>query len=600
MNELKNRYETALQKGETFILTEEDVENFEVDNTGKEIKTIDDLIMVHKTSFFPEGAIKTPFDTKRSMYRIMRAKIDGEEKEYRIPVVSYRKSVHFCLNGSVKSHSYGNWDSMKYAILMPLAKNKDKIVGGRECDLFTQGSVSINSDAYILCPESEVSRMKEANPTANVIGYEGKSVSPYVNMFLSQVLGYKYKVPTQESREWDSGRGIDYETVESIIKENGWEYIDHNGSKWDFEDRTRQKNDMLINYLKIISNEKMLYKEENISEVRKLIIDGLHIGGLQPFTVPAIFKQIVFQVKQETGIDMMKNLTSEFFSQVTWGEEMLEKLANSIIKQMRKKILIAKEQENQLTEMEKLQLQHERIFGEENNQSLETIRADVVQYEKLLDRDISSLSDEELKVVLKVLNMKLSVLNQRTIQNNQIFQVNKLHEITKEEAEIFKSAGEYVVTRKEGIYLKFRAPNIIERVSSLTTINLLDINNKINSARDEELYQAMRNFAEVPGSRFIDFENRITDCDLLSCETVRELSDRVMMYAKAFEQFYNGEKIDFDKKGNVIPQEEHLGLATHITKTDDIKPDKQKEELLKLRSELTGEQTIENQSGYSI
>ncbi len=262
MADLKETYEKAVQEGTTFILTEEMLSNG-IKKIDKTIQTIEDLIMVHKTNFFPDGAIKTPKETGKAGTKVYRWIVDGKEKEYNIPYMSHRNTVHFCLNGAVESHEYGGWDESKYAILMPLAENKDKIVGGTECDLFSFGSVPITDNAYILCPENELEIMRKANPNAQIVGYQGDTVSPYINIFLTNILGYKYKEPTEKSRFWNSDYGKDHENVYRIIQENGWQYGDHNGSKWDYDDYTQRYIDILNGWLKTIINEKLLYSANN-------------------------------------------------------------------------------------------------------------------------------------------------------------------------------------------------------------------------------------------------------------------------------------------------------------------------------------------------
>lgn len=170
MEDLKDIYEKTIQEGKPFILTEEML-NAGIKNVDKPIKSIEDLVMVHVTNFFPSGAIKTPYETELMDYTPYECVIDGEEKKFRIPNRIYRNTAHFCLNGKVKSHAYGSWDGVKYAILMPLAKNKDKIVAGTECDLFSFGSVPITDNAYILCPKDEMNTMRNANPGAHIIGF---------------------------------------------------------------------------------------------------------------------------------------------------------------------------------------------------------------------------------------------------------------------------------------------------------------------------------------------------------------------------------------------------------------------------------------------
>ena len=64
MDDLKLKYEESIQNGQPFILTLPDL-NLKMDDNDKKIESIEDLVLVHITDFYPEGAIKTPYDTKK-------------------------------------------------------------------------------------------------------------------------------------------------------------------------------------------------------------------------------------------------------------------------------------------------------------------------------------------------------------------------------------------------------------------------------------------------------------------------------------------------------------------------------------------------------
>lgn len=81
MEDLKEIYEKTIQEGKPFILTEEML-NAGIKNIDKPIKSIEDLVMVHVTNFFPSGAIKTPYETELMDYTPYECVIDGEEKNF--------------------------------------------------------------------------------------------------------------------------------------------------------------------------------------------------------------------------------------------------------------------------------------------------------------------------------------------------------------------------------------------------------------------------------------------------------------------------------------------------------------------------------------
>ena len=171
------------------ILRKEDRGKIASGNNSKKIKGISDLVLVHKTDFIPiDGVIKS----SRDAGVLGDANIWINDQEYAIDVPSERESVHFCLNGEVTSHTLGNWDESKYAIIIPLEKiDKEIIVGGITVDTYTKGSVQIPQGSYILCPQTEIEKIRSLTKNLNVVGYEGENVTGYANMFLSKVLGYK-------------------------------------------------------------------------------------------------------------------------------------------------------------------------------------------------------------------------------------------------------------------------------------------------------------------------------------------------------------------------------------------------------------------------
>lgn len=93
-----------------------------------------DLVLVHRTDYFPEnGAIKT--------------------RLYSNPEI-LRDTVHFCLNGPVSSHEYGNWDDKKYTLLVPLDRLSDETLNKMQninpADTFFLGDFELPEGSVIL------------------------------------------------------------------------------------------------------------------------------------------------------------------------------------------------------------------------------------------------------------------------------------------------------------------------------------------------------------------------------------------------------------------------------------------------------------------
>ena len=585
MIDLKEMYDKAIQEGRQFVLTEEML-NVGIKQIDKTIQSIDDLVMVHKTSYFPNKAIKTPFDTKKFAMKTINCKIDGEDREYKYPIRSYRNTVHFCLNGGVESHAYGRWDDIKYAILMPLSKNKDKIVGGTECDLFSLGSVPITDNAYILCPKEEIDKMKEANPTAHVIGYEGDSISQYVNIFLSNILGYKYKVPTLNSRRWDNGRGIDAENVWKLMNDNGWELTDHNGSKWDINDHIQQSIDLLDGWLKIVIHEKLLYSSSNIDEVKRMIIRRFAnidlitgYGFARSFEKDEEFEIICDRVMKETGIDLsiFKGTEIQKYFGFSINEEFAQStMADYIVNELRIRALKEKSQTEELTEEDNFELRYYNEYGEFSNITKEE-REMLRRLEELHSKSIDELSQEEQATLIDATNFKLKNLNKMFKENNFALKYSK--GVTQEMSDMMRQVGEYHKPLEPGLYLTATVPNPTDTYSRISGINIHELNDKINYAKTvAESYSALEQLTNIPNCHLLVFNDSyaipdITDFDLKKCKTVADLESSVIKYAEYFSKMVSGQKVAFDTLGNEleydrskiiepqsINEEEHMSL----------------------------------------
>lgn len=552
MIDLKEMYDKAIQEGRQFVLTEEML-NVGIKQIDKTIQSIDDLVMVHKTSYFPNKAIKTPFDTKKFAMK-----------------------------------TYGRWDDIKYAILMPLSKNKDKIVGGTECDLFSLGSVPITDTAYILCPKDEIDKMKEANPTAHVIGYEGDSVSKYVNVFLSNILGYKYKVPTLNSRRWDNGRGIDAENVHELLKNNGWELTDHNGSKWDINDHIQQSIDLLDGWLKIVIHEKLLYSSSNIDEVKRMIIRRFAnidlitgYGFARSFEKDEEFEIICDRVMKETGIDLsiFKGTEVQKYFGFSINEEFAQStMADYIVNELRIRALKEKSQTEELTEEDNFELRYYNEYGEFSNITKEE-REMLRRLEEMHSKSINELSQEEQDTLLEATNFKLQNLSKMIKDKKHNFTLKYSKGVTQEMSDIGREVGEYFKPLEPGLYLTATVPNPTDTYSKISGVNIRELNDKINYAKtDAERFLIEEQLTNIPNCHLSVFNCShafpdITDFDLKKCKTVADLESSVMKYAEYFSKMVSGQKVAFDTLGNELeydrskiiePQsiieEEHMSL----------------------------------------
>lgn len=103
--------------------------------------TPESLVLVHMTDHFPKGGVI------KSVKEALKNN-DGTNQ--------YRSTVHFALNKSVTEHVGGNnWNTMKYAILMPFKSTVEQtppknIIGGVTDDFFFMNEVKLPEGSVIL------------------------------------------------------------------------------------------------------------------------------------------------------------------------------------------------------------------------------------------------------------------------------------------------------------------------------------------------------------------------------------------------------------------------------------------------------------------
>ena len=151
----------------------------------------DAYILVHKTNYSPtDNEIKTQRNSKATINVEMK---NDEGISFSFSYKTPRDTVHFCLNGEVTSHYFGNWDNTKYSVLLPLSAitEKENMSSFRAEDTFFKGNVDI-TNGFILSPKEEIIEIQKNNPKSLVIGYDGDSVNGYANALLS-MMGYQYK-----------------------------------------------------------------------------------------------------------------------------------------------------------------------------------------------------------------------------------------------------------------------------------------------------------------------------------------------------------------------------------------------------------------------
>lgn len=148
-------------------------------NSSRPLSTVDDLVFVHKTDYFPKDNMLL---TARSGNRISSAfyRYDNELYDYLYNVP--RDNLFFTINCLVQSHINGDFNR-KLAIIvdggrMDLSKTvyANPIDYAVNSDIYLGRQNDQDNSAFILCPSASLEELKNNNNQSIVIGYEGISL----------------------------------------------------------------------------------------------------------------------------------------------------------------------------------------------------------------------------------------------------------------------------------------------------------------------------------------------------------------------------------------------------------------------------------------
>lgn len=164
-----------------FVLEEEDKK---IINNPERYDGMENFVLVHKTNYIPEGGrIRTAKESNVTN--------DGYFALDRVGSYKYaveRNTIHFSVNGEVSSHSYGNWDDTKYAIVIPLGDMPIKnLRSAAVMDTFFESGIQMPKKAIFLCPEEDLDKVKAQNPDLQIIAYKGKNVKGYADSIVGML-----------------------------------------------------------------------------------------------------------------------------------------------------------------------------------------------------------------------------------------------------------------------------------------------------------------------------------------------------------------------------------------------------------------------------
>lgn len=418
ITELGYTFQTAINelstRGIPVVLTEEDKEI--IPNDDEKFDSIDSFIAVHKDAFLPvDSKILTPNDAnviEKSYFIVDDVKY---EYEYRYQ----RDSVHFALNGEVDEigEAGGSWDTFPYITLTPLKKipigKKGQYSLG---DTFSEGSVELDEDSWILIPKGKKDELLKQNTNlrANVIEYDGEPKG-YANALLS-MLGYKYEEQSSHAALWQDMK--DTEIARKFFNEK---YSEHLGTRHygtesqNIDDRWTSRN-KVIAIIDKIRDESIISLDDTAPNIGTQLIDIIcrEIDGSTLLTEEDI-KYIMEESTNNTGPSKI------IFSKIDWNKPFFE------IQQEVKSLIatwlmnIAKEATYSRKNMQETHSYIKDFI--EDKETSKTDRKDVNQgIEEILEQnniDFSKLDDVDFFAIRTTLE-KGSELYQSLIENGYV------------------------------------------------------------------------------------------------------------------------------------------------------------------------------------
>lgn len=225
--------------------------NEKIEQNDEKIRDESDVVLIHKTNYMPKS---NQIQTYKSVVRYKEKVIFGED-EYEISYPEGRNTIHFSANHEVTAHLSGSW-STKYAIIIPFSDiPKDRIGSACSVDTFVKGNVQLNNNAYILCPIGQGKIVRESNPNAKVIEYDGELVDGFANSLISY-LGYPVKKASSVSwHDLDEQKKYD-----KMMHDKGLITYLHSGTKEGLTEDEDTKIYKFSSILRLIKDQKLIDK----------------------------------------------------------------------------------------------------------------------------------------------------------------------------------------------------------------------------------------------------------------------------------------------------------------------------------------------------
>lgn len=390
------------------VLSKDD--KVETDNP-RDYFTLNSLIGVHKTQIPPiDSQIKT--SKSANVTRKENIVIDGQKYSYEYCLE--RDTVHMSINDEVSSHTYGNWDDCKYAILIPITEiPQEKIVNAAPMDTFTKGNIKLTQSCWILCPANEVQQIKQNNPGVKVLGYEGENVLGYPQPFLSS-LGYR----AENAGMWSWSDEQSNEEYHNLMEMYKIKTCAHSNTYFSEDEITLTKINQLVAFCKLLKTNSALIKNSKDdviqSEISSVLVNLLSksnytrepeggYGGYDPNAIKANHKHldIFFEKMDQAGFviplaykTIIRNIESigDISMISKYNPEMIDRAFNINND--------ATDEERKVIEDIRKEIENDNSYGNKKDiilKSLSNIISDIAfkskNQEKLVGKDIDDSDD---------------------------------------------------------------------------------------------------------------------------------------------------------------------------------------------------------------
>lgn len=519
------------------------------ENQKKDIESLKDLILVHKTDYPPKDSkLRSSKESKATR----KSEITISGKEYAFEYADPRNTIHFYDNGEVGTNDGGSWNECKYIIMIPFdSVDKNKIIGGSEVDTYCKESIDLTKDTVVLCPKGKKNSIARDNPNINVIEYEGEVALGYGDAMVS-ALGYYEE--GQHGYYWYNREKKD--RVAELYKTNGLKLARHKGSEEELDESKQAKINrkvayckFLIEHLKEISSKKDLYgvettpwdfaKEELNDLFEQLEINGINIPDMKKEIILRSFDEepmMVLDEFQRTNPELIKEMKLDIQEHNLLKRNLKIEKAN----QMLDYVLLSEVGKERLLEIEK----------EKEKSILSKKMKDFYVSPSTLERN--NATDIESEICEKIKQEKLELINKKLLEKG----INKY----------------YFDIGYEKLSLNTKSLTWQDTVNNIN----LDLSEKEHYIGDDV----------VSGLPTLDFQEK-------EDETVSEYLDRLTNYTENFSKYYDGKTVDesikFDENGDLIEE-------PTVSKEDFGKVAISKEAIIELESGRTVKEIREEMS----